>query len=269
MESVVVRDRVSALDRVETVEPAARVVDDHLWWELTLQPFETQWLRVELRPNDIGEVFSETEVTVVSRVGAITQVSDPPVVEEPSPAASIPDVEPSVAQEPSPMADPFPGFQPLPPRSSIPQPPQTEPAASPIVSMTWESSEAATVGREWSTVFMVTNTGDAPARGVAIEISLPRQLRHRHGTAIRHEIAQLAPGESRRARLIVIAEAPGRPEFSATLSHDQRVVQQEAIGLSISPAGEVEQTSFDRPARREEPVRCTPPLILLRPGCAW
>lgn len=266
LESVVVRERTSALDRVEAVRPEANVVGDCLRWEVTLQPLETKWLQVQLRPNDLGELSSEVEVTVVSRIGAITQVSDPPIVEEPLAGSSIPDVEPSVAQQPAPMEDPFSIPEPLPPQSSIPFQPLHQP--SPDVSMSIAEIDVGKVGREWSTTFVVSNTGDAPAYDVVIEVIVPPEFRHRHGRAIRHQIAELAPGATRRARLRVVAEESGVADFDAALLLDSIVVQTESLAIPIEPAAEVEQASFSRPARRSSPEGC-PPVILQRPYCGW
>ncbi len=262
LESVLVEERLSALDRVEFVEPQAKVVDNVLWWELTLHPRETRTIRVELRPNDVGSVTSDVDVTVVSRIGATTRVSEAPQIESPTP--SIPDVEHSVAQQPAPIVDPFPATQPLPPRSSIPMPPTYQP--QPNVSMTIEPNGTVTVGREWSTIFTVTNSGDAAAYDVAIEIDLPRHLNHRHGASIRHQIAELSSGETRTARLSVVAEITGNPRFGADLSVGNVVVQQESIVLSISPAGNIEQASHQS---AQAPRPCSTSVILVRPGCAW
>lgn len=266
LESVLVREHVSALDRVEAVQPEAKVVGDYLWWELMLQPREIRRIQVEIRPNDVGSVSSNVDVTVVSRIGASTRVSEAPEIASPDPLPSMPDVEPSVAQQPAPVVDPFPETQPLPPRTSIPTPPTYQP--QPNVSMTVEPNTTATAGSEWSTVFTVTNSGDASAYDVAIEIDLPRHLRHQHGTSIRHHIAELAPGETRTARLIAIAEITGTPQFDADLSVGNVVIDQQTIGLSITSSGDVEPTSYQQPtAPSTRP--CSTAVFLVRPGCAW
>ncbi len=266
LESVLVREKVSALDRVEAVEPEAKVVGEHLWWDLTLAPRETRVLRVELLPSELGSVTGELDVTVVSRIGAITRVSEPSVVVAPMPTKS-PDVEHSVAQQPAPAVDPFPESQPLPPRSSIPMQPTYEPL--PIVSMTLDAVDRATVGREWTALFTISNTGDAAAYDVAVDIALPEHLRHRHGESIRHLISVLAPSETRTARLIVLVEAAGQAYFSADLSLAGSVVEHEPIEIQIDPSAPVEQASYQVSPRRESPRPCSPPMILLHPGCPW
>lgn len=265
LESVLVREKLSALDRVESVEPEAKVVGDHLWWDLSLAPRETRVLRVAILPSELGTVTAELDVTVVSRVGAVTRVSEPPIVEAPEP--SIPDVETSVAQQPAPAVDPFPESQPLPPRSSIPSLPAHEPR--PQLSLSFQADDRATVGREWTALFTVANTGDAPAFDVSVDIELPEHLRHRHGAVVRHIIDSLAPGESHTARLIVVAETAGRSQFAAHLSMAGELVEQEPIELRIAPRPPVAQASHETAVRRPEPRPCIPPTTLLQPGCAW
>jgi hypothetical protein len=206
----------------------------------------------------------ELDATVVSRVGAITRVAEPAIIEEP--ASSFPDVETSVAQQPAPAVDPFPESQPLPPRSPIPLQPVDPP--EPKLSLTFDGADRATVGREWTAVFTISNTGDADARNVAVDIMLPEHLRHRHGSSVRHWIANLAAGESRTARLIVVAESAGHARFSADLSLAGTHVDRKRIELQIEAGVPISQASHEWSPRREPPQPCSPSMIL-QPLCVW
>jgi hypothetical protein len=64
----------------------------------------------------------------------------------------------------------------------------------------------------------VTNSGNAPATDVVLTVELPPGLLHHDGThTVCHRMVRIAPGETRRARLVTRIEVAGRHSLDARL----------------------------------------------------
>ncbi|MBX3436217.1 MAG: DUF11 domain-containing protein [Planctomycetaceae bacterium] len=99
LESVQVRERVSAIERVTGVNPSAIVAGDELIWDIAdLRPGEQRRLRVDVLPDEPLTLVQETTVSVTSGIAAQSEVRhprpDPPPV-QPDPMPSLtPEMEP-------------------------------------------------------------------------------------------------------------------------------------------------------------------------------
>ncbi len=131
LESVQVRERVSAIERVASVEPSANIVGDALVWELTdLQPGEHRRLQIAIQSDEPLTLAQHTTVEVTSGVGALSEVRHPRP--EPPLAEPVPMPEPTPVQdEPEPAREVLPDFGAESTESSPPDssPPESEPSA--------------------------------------------------------------------------------------------------------------------------------------------
>ncbi len=108
LDSVQIRERVSAIDRVAGVEPSANVVGDSLVWDLTdLQPGERRRLQITIQADEPITLAQHTTVEVTSGVGALSEVRhprpEPPLAEpesspEPTPPPTQVESEPASEQ---------------------------------------------------------------------------------------------------------------------------------------------------------------------------
>jgi hypothetical protein len=117
LDSVLVHETISAIERVMNVEPPAHVVDDALVWRVhDLQPREERRLRIELRPDELVPVAGGSIVQVKTAVAALSRVSEPlpqapPITEAPPEPLNVflpePLPEPQLT-EPEPVPEPAP-----------------------------------------------------------------------------------------------------------------------------------------------------------------
>src|SRR5690606_17129905 len=117
LDSVLVHERVSAIERVMNVEPPAHVVDEALVWRVhDLQPREERRLTIELRPDELRPVAGGSIVQVKTAVAALSRVSEPlpqapPITETPPEQLNVflPEPEPQLTRpEPQPETEPEP-----------------------------------------------------------------------------------------------------------------------------------------------------------------
>lgn len=80
---------------------------------------------------------------------------------------------------------------------------------SPRIQLAVEGPSKATVGEAILFTMDITNTGDATATNVILKDPLPAGLVHPHGPELENEIGDLAPGETRRIRLSLVANQAG------------------------------------------------------------
>lgn len=142
-------------------------------------------------------------------------------------------VERDIADEPVvPAAEPTPAPRPLP----------LEPAHTPRPLLSLKASTARSVrtGDVVTTVYEITNTGDAAADGVILTVYVPPELQHKYGKEVEHRIDQLPPGTSHRARLLTRASSTGTAELEAVLSVDGALEEESRVSVRVlngRPAG--------------------------------
>jgi hypothetical protein len=119
LDSVLVHERVSAIERVMNVEPAAHLVDDALVWRVhDLQPREERRLTIEMRPDQLVPVAGGSIVQVKTAVAALSRVSAPlpqalPITQTPREELNVflPEAEPEPQlTQPEPLPEPEPQF---------------------------------------------------------------------------------------------------------------------------------------------------------------
>jgi hypothetical protein len=189
LDNVVVREWISAIERVSAADPPAVVSGNELVWDLgELPPGAPQVLNVSIVPDQPGRLETETVVVPTSRVGASVAVraSDPPEVLPEVPARRVPE------------------------NSTAPQAPEIKLSASDVGVLQ--------TGETLSMTFSVMNVGNAPAEDVALHVQLSDEFQHRYGKSVKHLISRLEPGETRRALLLAVARDGGTGELSASLT---------------------------------------------------
>ncbi|MGD9853511.1 MAG: hypothetical protein AB7U20_01035 [Planctomycetaceae bacterium] len=78
LESVQIRERVSAIERVTNVEPAANIVGEELVWDVVdLRPGEQRRLQVEIFPDQPLTLTHDTTIQVTTGIGAISDARHP------------------------------------------------------------------------------------------------------------------------------------------------------------------------------------------------
>ena len=140
--------------------------------------------------------------------------------ESAEPAVTAPAVEPDSTQEPAwaPRTLPMDEWD-TPPR--------------PVLNIKALSPSAVRRGEVVTAYYDITNTGNAPAEDVVLTVHLPEELLHKHGDVVEHRIERLAPGESRRARLLARARSTGTARLDATLSHGDQNDEQTAVSIRV------------------------------------
>lgn len=96
----------------------------------------------------------------------------------------------------------------------------------PLLQVAIEGNQNATVGDSASQLIAVSNPGSGVARNVTIEATIPSGLEHPRGELLQMEIGSLAPGETRRIRLSMVAVEGG--------THQLQVRARAAAGLDES-----------------------------------
>jgi hypothetical protein len=202
VESVIVRERLSAVERVQQVEPPAVMIDGELVWTLgRLEARQQRELTVLLLPSDPGEIETETRVEVVSPLPAWARV-DPeqrPAEPESEPEDEVLPALPEMQLDLSETND------------AAPRPfPELKLSVTPVGVL--QQGETLTL------TFTITNTGTATAEDVTLYVNLSGPIQHRFGESVQHHVTKLEPGESRQAVLRAAARSSGDARLGASLT---------------------------------------------------
>lgn len=291
--SVRVREQVSAIEKVINVEPFANVVGNALVWDVAdLRPGEQQRLSIEVHADEPLTLTQNTQVQVISDVGAVSEVRQPrpepalvepdpqfPAVAEPAPASPkmiLPDFGP----EPGDLGEPSPEFandEPPPPARSYFEedepaerlPEEDEPVKAPArprqplsdaLTMEMETPGAIGQGEQVHTVFVLHNRSDSDLTDVLLKVKLSKELQHRNGRTLELRLDRLKAGETYRTRLTTRALQTGTAHIDSQLScadHRDRTASRQ---VRIAPEA----------ARRADavvriPCVCPPPPCAYRP----
>ena len=267
VDHVEIRERVSAIQRVADVQPAARVAGDELVWSLGRVAAEAHVvLSVTLVPQRNASIETESMIASTLQFGTLANVEaleipepETPTIAERSPPTLIEEPDPEfVLEEPVEDVLPiFPNEGPLPPTlieepEVTPEPivieespivtPDPEPPIptiteqpAPFVKLKLESSKVPELhqGQNLTVNFTVTNVGTAVARDVTLYVELPPQFKHRFGNYVRHQIDQLEPKESRHAILRAETVKTGNGSLNASLKHGEFEEDAEKLSLSV------------------------------------
>ncbi|MCA9081396.1 MAG: hypothetical protein KDA58_12605 [Planctomycetaceae bacterium] len=240
--AVTVRERLSAIQRVSAVEPAALVEADELVWHLNqIPPGDLRKLTVTLMPDQHSELRAETSLEATAVVSASAYVRQA-VMPTPSPEPIVPLLanDPVVIPEPAPVPLPDPG--------------------RPDLRLSVSKFNVLTQGDILSLVFLVKNVGTADAENVAINVELSPEFEHRYGRLIEHRITKLAPGESHRAILRAVASQPGTGELSTQLTMMGDAQERARLPIPVQPgAVESEPTPAEPISDRFQPMSTTGP----------
>ncbi|WP_437201372.1 CARDB domain-containing protein [Planctomicrobium sp. SH664] len=201
LEQVCVREHLSAIDRVSFVVPAAGIEGNELVWNFErMHPGELHTLEITCQPELTSTWHSETSVTAQSRIGAVVQVR--------TPAAPVIATTPKAPETPK----------------------------YPLLKLTSTPVEALQQGENLSLTFSVTNVGTAPATNVTLYVRLSEQFQHRYGDFVQHEIASIAPGETRRAVLRATARDIGSAQLRASLTMQGTEKESRQLTIPIRPS---------------------------------
>ena len=258
--------------RVTDAQPPARVEPNGLLWKLAgLAPGERRELSVTVWTDGLTALTAQTDVELADRVATVVQVDG--AVEEPSfERTPVPVVEPPQVDLPAFPTDsdlpPFPNLDrvetvtPPPPTPSLPvqtelpafpefPTPAPQPPGRPILKLTSEPPAAVAVGRDATTWYAISNVGDGPARDIVLKLRLPEGLQHHDGARdVEFSVAELAAGQSRRARLVTRVLSHGRFEIAAELVAED---QTETNTVQLF-APQAKPIADERPDNRESRV---------------
>lgn len=224
VDGLIVRELVPQSWRVTDMQPRGTYRNSVVTWLLNnMQPLEEQLLTLSVSAEETGRFQSYTEVSATAAVSAAAQISSrrPAQPVRPlPPVRRLPDVRLRLLEEPLPSV----------------------------------------TDRNVDVLFQISNIGDAPATGVTLRVTLPRDLDH-HVLArdaiqrnVDSRIAELSVGERRQVRLTVMPRTAGTHSAIAELrlQDDQLDVQRFEIvaRAAATPGG-------DDPDFRNE--RSTPP----------
>jgi hypothetical protein len=238
LDSVLVHERVSAIERVMNVEPPAHIVDDALVWRVhDLQPREERRLTIELRPDQLVPVAGGSIVQVKTAVAALSRVSAPlpqapPITETPREELNVflpePDPAPQRTQpeplpepegqfglilptfhdepEPEPQVEPEPELQFEPPAAFEPVLPEAvaqEPApAEPMLPLDRPAREKSAPATQWrERVQTARGKGGVP---IFFEMRTPRNVSVEKPVATVFEIRN--PGAAPLTDLVILVE---------------------------------------------------------------
>ncbi|MBS0204333.1 MAG: DUF11 domain-containing protein [Planctomycetes bacterium] len=133
--------------------------------------------------------------------------------------------------------------------------------AGPKLSFTAKAPPQARVGETIEMVFLLKNTGTAPATNVSVRDLVPAGLKHEAATDIECPIGKLAPNETREIVLAVTAVKPGRATNKAILTGDGGINQQidtpiDVVGeqLALTRSGQT-KVYVDRPTQFTNSIR--------------
>jgi len=219
-QDVVVRERISAINRVSDVNPPASQLGDELVWSLgTVQSNAQKTLTVTLVPNGQNPII-ETETSLQ----AITSVSGQAHV-----AKQIGPRVPAVPNEIVPIWAPVSEQDEVVP--AIPQPVIKEQVGEPVLDLAVTPLGVLKRGDTLSLVFTVKNIGTATASDVNLYVELSDEFEHRYGEHVKHHIPRLEPGDSRRALLQATANEMGKARVAASLKLG--VVEKKSTNMTV------------------------------------
>ncbi|WP_139228256.1 hypothetical protein [Planctomicrobium piriforme] len=209
IEQLEIREKISEVQRVTNVLPAASVVDNELAWNLTsFEPGAVKTFQVTLIPEVQGEIFTETRIMPKSRVSASVNVH--PALDTMQPAAP-PQPTPVIA---NPIVSTVPG--------------------APELKLSYTSVSALKRGDVLSMTFSVTNIGTAAADDVLLYVRLSGEFEHRYGEFVQHRIGHLEPGQTRRALLQATARTPGDARLATSLKMGDLEAEARELKIPIS-----------------------------------
>ncbi len=162
------------------------------------------------------------------------------------------DIPPFPMENAAPTVPPTPP-EGLPPFPTLPLEEPTEPAESPlrgrpILKLRADSPPVVAVGQDATTWYEIENIGTAPAREIVLVVRLPEGLEHYdRSPVVRYTLAQLAPGEKRRARLITRVRRHGVFQLAGELQSDD--LREESLVQFVAPA----ESAGDGPSAADSP----------------
>jgi hypothetical protein len=234
IESTIVEERLSAIQRVVDTNPPASLSPDGgaLQWNVAnLRPGEQRRIVITLVPDTSDVIRHDTLVTLTSRVAAQTSVRPPFIpVENPLPPPREAPKSISIVPEPR-----------------IPEPPKKA-----ILALDLEQPTQVKIGEDVRAFYIVQNIGNAPAVDVVTHVTISNQLDHRYGEFLEHRIDRLEPGDGRKIRFLAVGARPGVAALTSQLSASNaepvaRVYEIAVADLdnrSVQPANSGSNSSF-------------------------
>lgn len=202
IDEVYVHEKISAIHRVEKVEPPAAIQGDELVWSIGKLPAKgRKAFRVTLSPDAMKSIETETRLKNSTKVGGIARVAEPlpaepellPVQPKPVPVPKTPAPEP----EPIKVSD--------------------KPKPFPNLKLSVTPVKAVRKGETLSLKFKVSNVGTAAAENITLYVRLSGEFKHKYGERVKHTITRLEPGQARTALLQARAKEVGNAQLSASL----------------------------------------------------
>jgi hypothetical protein len=130
---------------------------------------------------------------------------------------------------------PFPTLPTEPPTGPVEPAPESPPPGRPILKLRAVSPPAVAVGQDATTWYEIENVGTAPAREIVLVVRLPEGLEHfDRSPVVRYSLAELAPGEKRRARLITRVRRHGIFQLAGELQSGE--LREESLVQFVAPA---------------------------------
>ena len=272
---ITVREPLASLETVTDAVPPARVdqFENSLERKIQrLEPGRNTELEVFWRPEEIGRRTHSAIVTVMSAVGALTEVV-PPVGEQPMPSIApepvpalepefepepfkepAPFTEPAPATEPAPVIEPEPAFEPVPLREQNP-PPEVHPK----VTFDVKALPRVTVDELVEIAIVVQNKGDVPLHQVRVVAKLPAQLKHRQGTEVEYTIASLPVKGTERTILRVVAQSAGQAICQLHVAATEPTSADANAVITVSPRPVAPTVAKAAPPLRPKPATPLPP----------
>jgi hypothetical protein len=242
IDEVYVHEKISAIHRVQQVEPPAAVQGDELVWSLGKFPAKARKaFRVTLSPDTGRKIETETRLKNVTKVGGIARVSEP-LPQEPELLPVQPEaVNMPISEEPEP--------EPL-RISEKPKPlPELKLAVTPV--------SAVRKGETLSLNFNVSNVGNAAADNVTLYVHLSGEFKHKYGERVKHTITRLEPGQIRSALFQARAKEVGTARLSASL----RLAGDEKRAENMNIRIEAEARAISNSPRLNPVVECQRPEL--------
>jgi len=232
IERLIIRERLSEIQRVTEVVPSAAVDSDQLVWNFPgFEAGGIKTLKVTLMPEQAGRISTETSVLAASQVSADVNVQP-----QQTPRQQTPNPVPIVIT----------------------------PSGSPLLKLSYTTVQPLTQGDVLSMTFSVTNVGTAPAENVLLYVRLSGELEHRYGENVQHRIGTLKPGETRRALLQAMARNPGAAKLDAALTMGGTTSEARELTIPIraepqsSPQQETAPGTSASPSHVWSPVSAAP-----------
>lgn len=104
----------------------------------------------------------------------------------------------------------------------------------PLIGVAVAGPEKVEVGQQVAYVVRVSNPGTGVASNVVIQAAIPEGLEHRGGSLLSIEIGTLSPGESRQARLNLVAVKGGPQELAVRAIADGGLSDETAADVNVA-----------------------------------